>query len=752
MEDKNTVSNKNKIFWIINLVVFLTPLFFLPWTASKLGMDNFNKIILIIILIPLAAGLFIFELTKNKSLIIKKSVLALPIVLFLFLSFLSALFGIDRFSSFFGGYNNAQAPFFYTLCLVLVYFLLVNIIGKKEEILKIIKTFLYSYYVILIFSFAALFAVRLGIINTDGRLVAYFNSITGTIEDLSIFIAVGTVLLSALLYNVPGRDLFFKTKRAIILARIILIISFLFILTINFSPAWWCLLFGEAIMLFIGRCRPGVVGSNLSEVNNLRSIFKKYILPSCLIIVPLFFISLNFVSSASHTDARLAGRLQLDYKNTMSISLRAVKERPLFGFGPDSFNYIFSKFRSPALNNSDYWFLRFNKGCSYIAELPASVGLLGAAGYLFLVISIFYYISRFAKNNLAHGNDNIVFMSLVSVLTALFAGQILFSANTVLLFLFWLFLGLLFACLNIENDETGEIKIVKPIYFRLLVLLIFLAVAGWVLLAGYVVKYWLAENYSRQSNSVDALTKAASLNPNRNNYQIVLAKYYLQTAMSEFNKSGQGNSADIQKNINNSIGWAKQAIATAPESVSSYETLGMIYSQIGPYSNSSNSIAISAFEKALALEPTNPVLATQLGKTYLANNQADKAVSTLLSALQLKSDYTEAGLNLAKAYEAQNDLNNALIILNKLSPDDQGVNFELGKIYYNQKKYDQAIGSFRKVVTVSPNNANALYSLALAYEKTGDNKSAVYYYKKVFALNSDRPDIKNKINQLENRN
>ncbi len=121
--------------------------------------------------------------------------------------------------------------------------------------------------------------------------------------------------------------------------------------------------------------------------------------------------------------------------------------------------------------------------------------------------------------------------------------------------------------------------------------------------------------------------------------------------------------------------------------------------------------------------------------------------------MALKSDYYDGNLFLAKAYEQAGKFKEALEILKSLSEtnDDPEIIYEIGRVYFNEKKYDLAILEFQKVTSQIPNHANALYSLALSYENLQDKKSALYYFKKVLALNPGNIQVKNKIGELEKK-
>ena len=52
-----------------------------------------------------------------------------------------------------------------------------------------------------------------------------------------------------------------------------------------------------------------------------------------------------------------------------------------------------------------------------------------------------------------------------------------------------------------------------------------------------------------------------------------------------------------------------------------------------------------------------------------------------------------------------------------------------GSAYYEQKKYDEAIKQFQKVIELSPNMSLAYYALGLSYQAKGAFKEAISYYK-----------------------
>ena len=108
---------------IIKGFVFLFPLFFLPWTSEYF---EFNKQFLLWLATGLALFLWLIRQAVAGRVKIKLNPLNFPIIIFLALTGVSALFSLDVFSSFFGSYGHFSDAWLGLLSLAVFYFLLIN--------------------------------------------------------------------------------------------------------------------------------------------------------------------------------------------------------------------------------------------------------------------------------------------------------------------------------------------------------------------------------------------------------------------------------------------------------------------------------------------------------------------------------------------------------------------------------------------------------------------------------------------------
>ena len=274
-------------------------------------------------------------------------------------------------------------------------------------------------------------------------------------------------------------------------------------------------------------------------------------------------------------------------------------------------------------------------------------------------------------------------------------------------------------------------------------------------------KFYYADTFYKKGivnqdfeQAIENYQKAVDLNPYRFTYRVVLAKAHLQKATSEAKKErSEQNDEVIKQEVSQAIDEAKKAVELSPKSVVTKETLAMIYRDIVGVAKGADEWALRSFEEALALEPLNPVLATETGKACAVLEDNEKAIEYFQRAIFFKKDYLDAYLHLALIYEKQEKNNLAIKELEKVAQPESLANLEilyqLGRFNYNQDNIDEAIKYFRKVLDIFPNHSNSLYSLGVVYQKQGWNNQALKMFERVLQLNPGNEDVKAKIKELE---
>ncbi len=759
---------------LIYLTVFLLPLFWLPFSFEAF---EFNKQFLLFFLASLT---LIFHLARmifaDREIRFRLSLLDISVLAFLLIAILSVVFSVDRVSSLFGFYGRFTNGLVGLLSVVTLYFLIssntkpsvcsLSSSDKKEGQISdsqkrgiltldgLLKAFYSSVFFVVLISYFSIFGVwqKLGLSRFSYLGVLSqraFNPSSGSLQGLAVFLAVVLVLLcSLILTRKKGRPL------ATIFYYLFLISIFGLLILINFPPAWTVVL----ISLFAF-----IIFSLASRV--FREDVNRLLLIILLLIVSSFFLFFNHSSFFRLSFLGLPQEQLLSQKVSWETSWNALKSgtKPfLLGSGPGTFRYDFSKFKPLSFSKSPLWAIRFDRAASYLSEILATMGVAGVFSYLVLIgvfLSICCSLLFRKKKEGELEEEKKTSLVVLSAFLALISAHIFYYQNTVLLFAFWFVLAIGSAVLPHSSKE-------KTISFKnfpelgLVFSSIFLIFSLVILVSYYLgARIYLADCYYRRSflasdigKKIQLLEKAVGLNPYFSTYQIVLAQDY------DFQIKQKGG-REVANWAKRAVDLAKGATENWPNDVATWETLGIIYRDIRPISTgSAGDFAIKAFKKAIDLEPGNPVLFTELGKLYISSD-IKKAREYFAKAEELNPAYLDASLQEALTYEAEGKTEEAIKHLEKIvennSPNYQNylflseARFQLGRLYFNANRIDEAIFQFRGALSLVPNHSNSLYALGLAYKKKGNKDKAIFYFKRVLELNPGNKEVEKEINNLK---
>ena len=84
-----------------------------------------------------------------------------------------------------------------------------------------------------------------------------------------------------------------------------------------------------------------------------------------------------------------------------------------------------------------------------------------------------------------------------------------------------------------------------------------------------------------------------------------------------------------------------------------------------------------------------------------------------------------------------------------LAPEDIGLAFQLGLIYYQKEDFERAKTELERTTSLNPNYANALYFLGLTYEKLDRRDEAIRVFERVVVLNPEHPIATAVLNNLK---
>jgi len=136
--------------------------------------------------------------------------------------------------------------------------------------------------------------------------------------------------------------------------------------------------------------------------------------------------------------------------------------------------------------------------------------------------------------------------------------------------------------------------------------------------------------------------------------------------------------------------------------------------------------------------------------------EAGEAVSCLEQSLKIDPDNEDTKLALATGYiegtgEPMRGVQ-ILLAITREKPDDIPANMLLGRMSIQSGQFDKALGRFETVLKQEPENKEALYFLAQAYEGKGDKKKAIELLEKCKLMVNDpgfSKEIEQHINSLK---
>ncbi|MDR2351465.1 MAG: tetratricopeptide repeat protein [Endomicrobium sp.] len=84
-----------------------------------------------------------------------------------------------------------------------------------------------------------------------------------------------------------------------------------------------------------------------------------------------------------------------------------------------------------------------------------------------------------------------------------------------------------------------------------------------------------------------------------------------------------------------------------------------------------------------------------------------------------------------------------------IKDDSQEANhIELGKFYFLNNKFNEAVAEFKKVLEVNPSNAEAYYNIGLIKEVSNLLNEAKDMYSKALAIRPDYKIARDRLNKL----
>ena len=414
---------------------------------------------------------------------------------------------------------------------------------------------------------------------------------------------------------------------------------------------------------------------------------------------------------------KLATPVLPPFQTSWSIAIDVLKKpkSAFFGFGPESYGEAFTQFRPVAQNMiPDLWTMRFSFGRVEPLHIVTTLGLLGLAAWVFLMISIIRFVFPLRAST----------WKLSVLLLILIAEQIVLPTNILVLALMYFTLSIFVLVKKAEKDQriselllhVFAVRLVAPetveristektskIFALIIatVAFVLVGIAGFGVFRVYAGEYYMVRSlFAAQRNdgvqTYEFQRKALAHNPFSDSYHRTFASTNLLIANAVASKPSptEQDKANIPQLLQQAIREAKLTTTLEPRRTANWEALANIYKQLILVAQGSDQWAIAALVRAIQTNPTDPTERFELGSVYMSTQNYEQAVRLFQQAVDLKPDWANAHYNLANAYKQKGDVTLALdelrIIKNMLPADSADV-----------QKLDQDIAAMEQEIVKS---------------------------------------------------
>jgi len=773
-EKKNDDTKTMKIIdlivkFSIYATIFFLPLIFFTQVPSVLEL---NKQVLLVVVVGIGFLSWVGKMAWRNEIRFKKNFILVPVVTFVAIFGLSTAFSNYTEQSLWGYFGGEAKSFITTLFLAAFFFLIVNNVKSKKEAVKIVVIFLISGFLVSLYGILQIW--QLYVLPAEVTKNPYFNTI-GSVYIFAAYVAALFLLTQTL----------FLGKVSKILKIILILLSFFFffvLMVVNFKIVWIALIICMAVLFGVTILKGG------TSMNQSR------ILPMVFLVLTLLMV----LRKQPIIRKDLPIEVLLSQKTSIGIALNSFKQNPLLGSGPTTYTTVFQQDRPD--NLGDFWAVNFNDGTSHFLTIVSTMGILGTLAYLFLVgAGLVYLFKTILKLVSADRKDTGDYIAVGAGIVWLFSTIILFNylTNISFLMLWWFSLALFLSFSFFEQGKDTKEFITTsdtPKSSLVLSFVFVLVIIGFVA-AMYLQsqKYLAAAHFNKAlvldaqgeqiEDVVDQLNKAIELDPNRDIYQRNISVALFALANKRVAEKGQDltpeDSNYVSGMIRGALTSADRAVAIDPDNAENYLALARVYEGVLVTMDQADEKAIENYEKAIELDPKNPVLYHRIANIYVtladvelgqARNegrvQGDElpedtlknlalAKEELDKSLEMKPDYAAANLLLAGVYERQGNIEMAIEKEKDTKskfPNAPGIPFRLGLLYYKDSQFDNAKREFEAAVALDKNYANARYFLGLVLDQQDQKDEALEQFQKVADLNPDNADLKKIIANLQSGN
>lgn len=629
------------IFWCLLILAFLIPLLIHPFIYNAFELPKITLLRLMSILLLI---LWTARALLHSKADIKRTHLDIYVLIFLLLIALSTIFSPHPLAGLLGRYTRHEGLLTF-LSYGLVFFTAVQVFSS-ERLRILSRAVVSSASLASIYGLSQYFGYDpftwggAPAIEIHRSLSTFGNSVL-----FGAFLAlVFPVAVCLFLDSSKGKEEFFSGVGFFLI---------FFALVTTFSRGAW--LAGLVSMLF------------LFFILRVEGVSKRKLIIVSLIII-LVIIAVELVALTAAIPSQELGTRAVSALNPQQSSIRkrlliwkvaleGIKERPLLGYGPDSFNLIFYKFQTVehvrAFSSTTKPFTFADNAHNYLIQLSATMGIPTA---LLAVLFLFFFFVGASKGIYRKKELRILrsgfLAGIVSYVVALLFGISTVGSAT----LFWLFLGSLAS----ERHWVLNISWKERSYILRIFLYLLIASIGVILAFFSFRMLWADVHFARArsfgnsgifNQAAREFEVAVKLNPWEDIYRGELGLNYFKWAEKDSRN---------ERLLEVAAFHLERAKRISPLMLDHYLILGNLYRFGGMWFGEKYYISAEKnLKEAIKISPNAPGAHYLLGFVYLLEGKEKIADYELSKAKSISPNYEPIYYNLGEYFEERGEIEQA---------------------------------------------------------------------------------------------
>lgn len=723
------MSNNKIISWIVKIGLLIVPVLPLIVTRSLFFPFITGRNFIFRIIIEIIFVFWIWLIMSDSSYRPCSSVVLYSVMAWITVLFLATVFSVSPYRSFWSSFERMEG--FWGYWHYFMYFLmLISVFKKDKDWITFFGVSLVTSLVVSFYAVTQMFGL-LDIHQGDDRIDATMGNATY----LAIYIVFHIFLLAWFFFKSEGKNIFLRYS---------FLLAILFELFIVYKTATRGAIIGLILGLFIGSIINAIYGRGL-----IRKLALGGLAVSVFIVVG--FISIKNTAFVRNSDVltRFAN-ISLSETTTQSrfiiwnMAYQAWKEKPVLGWGPENFVYIFSKFYDPQLWRQEPW---FDRAHNVFLDWLTSTGTVGLLAYLSMFITAVLTLWNLLKSKKITSKIATVFLGM---LVAYFVHSMFVFDSFTSYMVFFAVLAYI-QWLSVKTDESllsnnSEI-IVVPKIARIIIIIVVGVTISFSLYFFNIKPIWAAESiidslrlvtYSRDGNRIRDLDEGMNIlkkGIGYNTFGTTEIREQLALYSERINQDPSTSAEDKRDVAEFATEQMKMQVDQFYYDVRALAFLSTLYGTVGDYAN-----AILVAQRGLEISSKRQQFYFLLAEVYFKAGEGDLAIEELRKAYELAPEYPDAINNYAMVLIFSGRPQEAESLLKKQFGAEITPNTKFINAYVAIGDFNKVVLIWEKLVEQNPSDIQTRLGLVSAYIKIFQNKKAIEQLEKAIEIN---PEFKN---------